>query len=424
MRFLIPIFILFALGVSALAFEKTGTGSGRLDSSFGQGGKLTFPAVPSPSTDMRLSASKIVIQQDGKIIVAGTIDPFLPGVKFVLLLRYDGRGNLDQSFGVGGVVRTYPGGSARDVTIQPDGKIVVAARHRFIGSTIHRFNPDGTPDESFGLNGVSLPITLYELSAIRIAGDGKILAAGSRLYPFPSPDSFDFALLRFNSDGIIDSSFGTYGTVETDIGINDSANSIRFDGTRIVLGGTVNLTQSGGGDFALAKYRSDGRLDRSFGNDGTVITPLTNAKMHNISIDSHGVIYAAGSSGIAPNLFTIAKYMSNGSTDDSFGGGAITSASTGGILITNGLHAFSIVATRRNGIFAGGLRMGNFLLRKFNEDGSLDSSWGTNGSTDVSFGSTTSGVKSIAVTARGDVYAVGTVEILTTPRIGLAKLSR
>jgi uncharacterized delta-60 repeat protein len=174
--------------------------------------------------------------------------------------------SLDASFGDNGkVITTLPTGRA--AVLQPDGKIVVLA-----GLNLARFNPDGSPDTSFGTGGIlSAPFNGVfgeEARDLALQSDGRILVVGYTRAN-PTIPNYDFAIRRFESNGDVDSSFGNGGLVTLDFfGQIDRAHRIAVlpDG-RFVVGGHAG-TLSGSGDlrhsFAVARYNADGSPDLSF----------------------------------------------------------------------------------------------------------------------------------------------------------------
>jgi uncharacterized delta-60 repeat protein len=181
---------------------------GDLDASFGQGGIVV---TDFGGTDV---AAAVAIQPDGKLVVAGRSNT--GGNASFALARYNrNNGVLDPTFGNGGVVVTDFGATdqAFAVAVQPDGKIVTAGR-RGSDSIVARYNQDGTPDAAFGTAG--RVITNFggteQALALAVYPDGKILIAGRT----NSGSGFNLALARFQSAGILDPSFGSSGLVTTD----------------------------------------------------------------------------------------------------------------------------------------------------------------------------------------------------------------
>jgi len=278
----------------------------------------------------------VAIQSDGKIIAAGsTLISDFKGyydVWVFALTRYKTDGSLDASFGTGGRVVTWGfgvEGGPRALAIQSDGKIV-AAGYKVVNSSdflTARYNPNGTLDSSFGSGGLvttSFGGIRDEAKDVAIQSDGKIVVAGqNRTFP-TIPFTFNFALARYNTDGTLDTSFGSGGKVVTPFGYNfgSKAMAIQSDGYIVAVGEAgsdyTNIA------FAWARYKADGSLDSNFGTDGKVLTPVDGVSGANtVAIQSDGKIIAAGhgggygtGSGIA-----LAKYNSNGSLDSSFGTG-------------------------------------------------------------------------------------------------------
>lgn len=188
---------------------------GELDPSFGIDGKVTLNT--SSGFD---NAAEIIAREDGKIIVIGT--GTTDGINQFLVARYLSDGTLDTEFGVDGITLTQIGNSNSygvSGVIQDDGKIVVAGSSDEGGQNVFavaRYNPDGSLDETFADNGI-FTSTLVDgpntLTDIALQADGKMVAcgyAGSGLQE-------DFGLLRLNGYGSIDDTFGDNGKVVYDI---------------------------------------------------------------------------------------------------------------------------------------------------------------------------------------------------------------
>src|SRR6266567_387508 len=219
-----------------------------LDPTFGSGG--TVMTDINRSTDI---ANAVALQADGKLVVVGTTyrQNDFSDEDFVVT-RYNTDGTLDTTFGRGGKVRTdFPGLAAvpSSVVIQPDGKIVVAGGalplFTFLGNfELVRYNPNGSLDRSFGKGGIvttSFPGQGSYAFAVALQPDGKIIAAGTDFVNFSQKDSSntDFAVARYNPDGTPDTTFSGDGQVATDFdGFNDDAFSILVqpDGKLVAVG--------------------------------------------------------------------------------------------------------------------------------------------------------------------------------------------
>ena len=280
---------------------------GTLDNSFGSRGRVRtdFPGLAA-------STSSVVIQPDGKIVVAGGAFPLFTFAGNFEVVRYNRNGSLDTSFGNGGIVTTnFPQGSyAFDVALQPDGKIIAAGTvfvNFIIGESsdtdfaLARYNPDGTPDATFGNGGqVSTDFVGFEDDAfsVLIQPDGKIVAVGSANDP---ATFYDFAAARYLSNGTIDTTFGVAGKVRTDFGDQnfDRARSaaLQPDGKIVAAGFAIS---HGGGvqNFAVARYASNGVLDNTFSRDGKTQIDFGNCCQGatKVLLQSDGKIIAVGGS--------------------------------------------------------------------------------------------------------------------------------
>ncbi|MCS6926252.1 MAG: delta-60 repeat domain-containing protein [Candidatus Binatia bacterium] len=156
-------------------------------------------------------ASALVLQADGKIVVAGH------AAGGFVLVRYQPDGSLDPSFGTGGTVTTAISGTgdfASALAVQADGKLVVAGYVSMAPQysiALLRYNPDGTLDTAFGENGKVTTGDSHVASGLALQADGKIVVAGS----FNDGANNEFLLLRYDPDGGLDPTFGIDGKVTT-----------------------------------------------------------------------------------------------------------------------------------------------------------------------------------------------------------------
>ena len=292
--------------------------TGSLDPSFGAGGKVTT------AIGTRSRAGAVALQPDGKILVAGsTVDE--AGEYQFAVVRYTADGSLDPSFGAGGAVTTPfgPGvASASALVLAPDGRIVAAGRG---GSdfALARYDPNGSLDTTFGDGGkvTTAFADAHEAGVAEIAlqPDGKIVAAGTIL----TPANYDFALARYDPNGLLDTGFGTGGRVTTSIGPNhDFASSLalRPDGKLVVAGFSEQLSGDG---LALARYNADGSLDEQFGTGPVAGTTVTGSSgwAEAMVLQPDGKILAAGwiYAGRDVYDFGLVRYKANGSLDAGFG---------------------------------------------------------------------------------------------------------
>ena len=348
---------------------------GSLDSSFGTGGIVTTRLSTS---DDRIYS--LAIQPDGKIVAGG-----YAAFDFAAA-RYNADGSLDTSFDGDGFVTTPVLASfeyAWKVLVQPDGKIILAGETYNGTNTdfaVVRYTSAGTLDSTFGTAGkVVTTIGTSNDAAFGAAlqSDGKIVLAG---YAFMTND--DFALVRYNSNGTLDTSFDTDGKVTTTIGtgtdrIHDML--IQPDG-KILVGGYMV-----GSDFALARYDANGTLDTTFDTDGKVTTPIGTSTdiAYGISLLSDGKILAAGYSLVTANGndFSIARYNANGSPDTTFDGDGkrilpVVAGNFADIARSLAVHADgSIVLTG----YASNGADNDVAVTRLEADGSTRSTFGTSG---------------------------------------------
>ena len=217
-----------------------------------------------------------------------------------------------------------------NVLILPNGKIVFLAGARLAwphsAFFIVRFNPNGTPDSSFGMNGFGDTIYFndaFASSAIALQNDGKIIVAGSA--GATEGDGSYYEMLRLNADGTLDEGFGSKGRVITFHvwdWVHAFAVAVQPDG-KIIQAGDRYVRDDF--DFALVRHKSSGDLDSSFRIDGIASTDFAfhkDDRIQSIAIQSDAKIVAAGQSGdgiFGTHDFAVARYTQNGQADSSFG---------------------------------------------------------------------------------------------------------
>jgi uncharacterized delta-60 repeat protein len=296
---------------------------GNPDTSFGNGGALTTSFGGNFA-----AASAVMVQPDGKIVVAGTVDfnPDVPGSGLdFALARYNANGTLDGSFGKGGkVVFDFFGSfdQANAAVLQPDGKIIVVGSASYdsfnqdIGFALARFNTDGSIDFGFGAGGKQITDFFgagAKANGVVLQPDGRFVVAGTASDSATRPVATDIAVARYNSDGSLDSGFGAGG--QTAIPFADSAteqgNALAvLPGGKIVVAGAAFKTFATAPDFALVRYNSDGSLDTGFGNGGTMTTDVAGGTdvAQALAIQADGKIVAAGRAFRSNFDLTLARY--------------------------------------------------------------------------------------------------------------------
>ena len=305
---------------------------GSLDTTFSGNGKLTTDFTPHVDY-----ANDLAIQSDGKIVVvggSGVCEGCNP--KFAVA-RYNSDGSLDTTFGGDGRVTTdfsRHEDLAHGVAIQADAKIVAVGSRATDRSdsrfALARSNPDGALDTTFGGDGkVTTNLTRRGdliFWGVAIQPGGRIVVAGVAGSCFPTCNS-RFALVRYEPDGSLDTTFGGDGKVTTDLTRRpDPAYDVTLqaDGKIVVAGDAGEFAGSNPGTFALARYHPNGTLDGTFSGDGKVRTDLTpfDDGPSRVEIQTDGKIIVAGVSGYGgPNArFALLRYRAHGRLDAGFSG--------------------------------------------------------------------------------------------------------
>ncbi len=367
-----------------------------LDSSFGSGGIVKTTASASAHDQIQA----ITIDSNNKIVAVGYNGSATAG-NFVLARYNDSDGSLDSGFGSGGLVEldfqsgTNRGDNAYALDIDTDGKIIVAgfANGGFaVGQfALARYDADGTLDATFGTSGTTItPFTSGAAIAYGMARDstGRIILAGM--------NNATFALARYSSNGILDTSFGTNGLIEPDPVNGGTAHTVRAiavdSNDRVIVAGFTSTSTSS--DFILARYTTSGILDSSFGSGGIVNIDFGGKdQAYAMTLDSSGNIVVGGYSGGA---LALARYTSTGTPDASFGSnGKVTTDATGANDIIYGL-----TMDNADNIVVGGMFGSNFGIARYTPSGLLDTTFTATGlvNTDVAGG----GMQDLAYAVRVD----------------------
>jgi uncharacterized delta-60 repeat protein len=294
--------------------------------------------------DVDVQGRAVAIAPDGKIVVAG--EATTADGKGFAVARYDLNGQPDPTFDLDGRILFPPSGNdaeIRAVAVQPDGKIVVGGfrktpeTHFFI----LRLNADGSLDPTFnetGYTDTEIGTDSDKINALALQPDGKIVAAGVS----SSSGNIHFAVARYLSNGALDKTFSTDGKVVTALGAIDMANAVVLqpDG-KIVIGGKSLI--GSGYDFSLVRYKPDGQVDGNF-PVSTSIRP-NDDQIRGLALQPDGKIIAAGGSedANATSDVALARYNSDGSLDSSFDGDGKVLTAVGDDNLANA------VAVQRNG---------------------------------------------------------------------------
>jgi uncharacterized delta-60 repeat protein len=245
--------------------------NGTLDTTFNGTGKAT---ADFGAHDLGHS---VAVHGDGRIVVAGYSTK--EDKKQCALACFKATGNLDTSFNGTGKVMTNFGGDGdaegQGVATQSDGKTVVVG-YAIVGGVQHfaiaRYNTDGTLDTSFSGTGrvlTTVGVSGSNATGVALQKDGRIVVAGYAVNN--SGRIYDFACLRCNADGSFDQSFGDHGKVTTDVG-DGKASSVALQDNKIIVAGSAYNGENN--EFAVVRYNADGKLDTSFNRAGSVLTAV------------------------------------------------------------------------------------------------------------------------------------------------------
>jgi uncharacterized delta-60 repeat protein len=343
--------------------------AGALDTTFNPTG-----SPPGTVTVPSFVPTAVAIETDGKIVAAGTAGTtsHVFGVS-----RYNGNGSLDTSFNATGTVTTKIGTNATvyDMAIQSDGKILVggwtSSPYAF---ALARYTTTGTLDQSFGQHGITTYTTAYgdRAYALSLQPDGKIVLAGDGTGNAGGVTS-GIGLVRFNSDGSLDHTFGYGGWVFTPYSALPgadrlSAKDVAIDsaGRLVVAGYMTGGTASG--PF-VARYNFAGSLDTSLGGTGVIALtqfPDTFNATHE-ALQTDGKI-------VLTSTYEVIRLRADGDLDtDSFGALNTDGSHTGHV--STGWSQLDDVQMESDGkiVYVGA------GTRRLLSDGSLDSSFGSGG---------------------------------------------
>ena len=316
--------------VSALEPRRLLSG-GDLDTTFGAGGKV---ATDLPASTTSYGAA-MVRQPDGKAVVVGTVIPVMGVDPDFSVTRFNADGTPDAGFGDDGTVRIdfdrrfdQPTGVALDAAgnILVTGYTAIDGRFTGVDFAVVRLTPGGALDTTFDGDGrrrVDFSGNDDDPSDITVQADGRIVVAG-RSRTTAAGARFGFALARLNADGSDDATFGAGGRVFQLLGTrNASVSGVVVDGAgRVVAAGYAELP---GADFAVARYNPNGTPDTTFDGDGVVTTPVHNGNDYGLAVAlaPGGRIVVAGHARLTSTTrsesdFAAVRYLDNGALDTTF----------------------------------------------------------------------------------------------------------
>ncbi|HEV2292459.1 MAG TPA: RHS repeat-associated core domain-containing protein [Tepidisphaeraceae bacterium] len=328
---------------------------GTLDTTFGTNGMVVtnFGATNDKLGDL-------VLQSDGKIVITGSSGGDL------LVARYTSSGSLDTTFNTNGYRKQDFNGSSTDrgngVEVQSDGKIIVTGR---TGSNVlvARFTSAGALDTTYnGTSGYRSENFGGTEEGLELALDssGRAVVAGKT-----NAGTGDVLVMRLTTGGALDTTFSGDGKLTTDLGAsNDDASAIVIDSSgRILVAGFGAV--SGNYNFAVVRYLSDGSLDTNFDTDGKAYVDFGGGIDYgeDLLLDSSGRLVLVGSSGNGAD-FAVARLSSNGSLDTSFDGDGKVTVDFG----STDEMAFALALQTDGKVLAAGRSGGDFAVARLHAE--------------------------------------------------------
>jgi len=391
---------------------------GSLDVSFGALGKV-LTGFTEVNNDISIIRS-IHVLPDGKIIVFGTTGR--SGISStVAIARYLANGNVDNNYGTNGKIITglaFFINDGNNLIVQPDGKIVIAAVKINLNAPetigIERYTADGIPDSSFGTNG-QVVMTFGSASSwpssIALKPDGKFVISGR----YSATSSSQIAVAQYNTDGTLDTSFDTDGKVIASFGTGTSAVARQLS---ISAAGKIKIAGIVGSNFALLQYNANGSLDTSFDGDGRILTPLTANEQfyqtNSIVMQPDGkYLLIINPQSLSPSSnFLIRRYNADGTMDTSFG-----TSGTVQTTFDTGLNEAKAAAVLPNGeiVVAGqaqplDLGYTDFAVAQYNSNGMADVSFNTDGKVTTAFEKGNDLLSHLLVLPNDELITIGTTE--------------
>ena len=401
--------------------------NGTLDIGFSGDGKLTTAIIASIYRSDHLFG--LALQPDGKIIAVGGTSNNMGDDDFALV-RYNTDGSLDNSFSGDGIQITNVAITdvATDVSLQNDGKIVVAGYANYTG-TIARYLPDGNLDNSFSGDGIqTFAVSSYTIgTTVGIQSDGRIVVGGFFLNSLNVERG---VVVRVNADGTLDNSFSGDGMQIVDFGGGDfyiGDLTFQNDGKILITGFATLL---GYREFYVARINVDGSPDHNFSGDG-LATPNTGANppiapgiATSIAVLPDSRIMLAGSY-LNMRAFAVARYNSDGNLDLTLDGDGVLADHK-----ASGVSTHNAVAVQADGkiVTAGtsGATGGNeahFTVARYNINGSLDPSFSEDGKLVVFFPLSPSEGYALAIQPDGKIIVAGSSYNGTNTDFAVIKLN-
>jgi uncharacterized delta-60 repeat protein len=389
--------------------------NGALDTSFGTAGLVTIDFDNEGD-----SSSDLLLQSDGKIVLAG--QSLLNGQARFALARLNADGSFDGDFGVAGrATATVPNGQTVGFAIaqQADGSLVIAGMVQTLMPTMEldvglaRFDSDGVHDMSYGNDGIASqgllgPTVHIERTLMATQSDGKVLVAGAVM---GITGSFRWGVVRYNVDGSLDQTFADGGTLNTrvvPIMTQIGGLAIQPDGKFLLAGSSFD--DLAGFNLAVARFNADGSLDTTFGDDGAFQVDLGSGSedVRALGVQSDGQIVVLGNTmNIATNSLDVVllRLNADGTPDNSFGTGGVAISDLGGMEEPRALQVLSngklVVGGRTSGAINN-----DYFLAQYDTNGVLDFGFGSAGVVFGATGTSLLGIEALALQSDGGVLGL------------------
>jgi uncharacterized delta-60 repeat protein len=387
---------LLVLNKGANKLERYNT-DGTLDTNFGTSGNV---GINESSSDPQQLIG-LLVQTGDKPLVFGGITSTDSSPSSFALWSYNPDGTPDTTFGSnadGQVTTVFQGNidsAAGVAAVQKDGKVVVATASATTGTSIPiltRYDAKGNLDKTFGQDGQVIDTTATgKATAIAIrASDGEIFVLAGNL-------------TAYTADGQLDTAFGTNGRI-----MPSNSNGVETTFALQSNGDILLATSNGFGDWILQRFDTKGNLDSKFGTKGQIATP---GPISNLVVESDGTIIAAQDPVSTASLFTPARvpnlsaaliaYNPDGTVDTAFGHNGV-------VTLTSKVNSLALDN--------GQLLVAGMTLQRFNPDGSLDTNFGMLGQIPID-------ASSIAVEPNGDIVVLSGSTMMVYKSTGNLELS-
>ncbi len=338
-------------------------------------------------------ASDLTLDGSGRVLLAGyTLNPATNSLDFAVV-RYNKSGTLDTDFADNGILRA-------DTWTTPDQGYAIA--HDASGNillygsvnsypAVASYLPDGTLNTAFSGDGWAFTTfggSNYSPADLVVDAAGGILLSGTALNP--ATGTRDFALTRLHPDGAVDTAFGTNGVVFKDLGYNDILGNTLVDGAGNILlignlwDGTANTL------YGITRFNAQGQLDTGFGTSGQTVAGFpggVEGEVNAATLDATGHILVAGVTwgGSSGDLF-LARYTPDGTLDTTFGTNGFADMGVNSHSDSANEYATHIATDGAGRILIAGYAQNiandgsyDLLLMRLNADGTRDTSFGDNG---------------------------------------------